>query len=184
MKKVTQIEIGRYRLGSSDSLGQNTLIEGMRTHPLLAGLSEAQLTGVRALATVGTFHSGEVVLHAETPSTTLYLIIGGNAVIELCMPSVTAEIQRLGPGDVFGWSALVGGTDTLFQVRASTELIAVRLDGARLLELCKSDTALGVKILHGLIQVVAGRVKASERRFQRLIGVGARPAGPSMHHRR
>jgi CRP-like cAMP-binding protein len=143
------------------------------------------MDAVGELATVTVFSSGEIALRGEDPSTAVYLLVKGTAVIELSLPVVTAEIQTLGPGSVFGWSAVLGGADTLFQVRASTDLTAVRLDGARLLALCQNDPALGVKILHRLLHVVAGRVKASERRFQRLFQVdGNNAAAPALDYRR
>ena len=77
----------------------------------------------------------------------------------------------LGPGDVFGWSALLENQDTLFQVRARERTSAMRIESTALQATCKSDSAFAAEILHRTLQVVAGRVKATEIRFAEMCGV-------------
>jgi CRP-like cAMP-binding protein len=80
-------------------------------------------------------------------------------------------VQSLGPGTVFGWSALLDRQDTLFQVRAREGTTALQIDGAALKACCFADPALGTELLHRALYVVAGRVKATELRFAEMCGV-------------
>jgi CRP-like cAMP-binding protein len=61
--------------------------------------------------------------------------------------------------------------DTLFQVRARERTTALQIDGAALKARCFEDHTLGTAVLHGLLNVVAGRVKATEMRFAEMCGV-------------
>jgi CRP-like cAMP-binding protein len=72
---------------------------------------------------------------------------------------------------VFGWSALLDDHDTLFQVRARERTTALRLDGAALMKACREDTLLGTEVLQRALEVVAGRVRATEVRFAEMCGV-------------
>ena len=152
-------------------VGNLTLTERLREHAFTSGLSEAQVAALAGLATEVTFEENHVVLVDGQRSTSFYLLIGGSVVVELSTPRYTMVVQSLGPGQVFGWSALLDRQDTLFQVRARERTTALRIDGAALKECCFADTALGAALLHRILNVVAGRVKATEMRFAEMCGV-------------
>ncbi len=80
-------------------------------------------------------------------------------------------VQALGPGQVFGWSALLEDQDTLFQVRAREHTTALQIDGSALKACCLSDPTLGTEFFHRILRVVAGRVKATEVRFAEMCGI-------------
>jgi CRP-like cAMP-binding protein len=80
-------------------------------------------------------------------------------------------VQALGPGHVFGWSALLENQDTVFQVRAREQTSAMRIESTALQAICESDSALAAAILYRILRVVAGRVKATEIRFAEICGV-------------
>jgi len=80
-------------------------------------------------------------------------------------------VLAVGPGQAFGWSALLDHQDTVFQVRAREETAALRFAGADLTEACRSDGELGVEILLRTLQVAAGRIEATEARFAEICGV-------------
>ena len=144
----------------------------LRTHSFTAELSDAQITELASIAGVVHFAPGEFALRAGEPAGGLYLIVTGTATVEMSLSACTAGVQYLGTGDVFGWSSVLGNAESLFQVRAANSLLTVRLDGAQLLHICRSDHELGVAVLHRLLAVVAGRVRASEEQFARLLGAG------------
>jgi hypothetical protein len=156
--------------GLSPVLSDLTLSTALRD-AFTAGLSDAQVDGLSKLATEVTFEEDEVVLIDGQRSTYFYILITGSVVVELSTPRYAMCVQSLGPGKVFGWSALLDAQDTLFQVRARERTTALRIDGAVLKARCFEDPALGTAILHHLLNVVAGRVKATETRFAEMCGV-------------
>lgn len=147
------------------------LTEALRDHAFTAGLSTAQLDGLGKLVHEVTFEEDEVILIDGQRSTSFYLLITGSVVVELSAPRYAMCVQSLGPGKVFGWSALLDAQDTLFQVRARERTVALEIDGAALKQRCIEDPALGTTLLHRLLGVVAGRVKATETRFAEMCGV-------------
>ncbi|SPE31532.1 Cyclic nucleotide-binding protein [Candidatus Sulfopaludibacter sp. SbA3] len=143
----------------------------LRNHGFTKGLAEAQLEALATLATEVTFEENELILVDGQRSTSFYLLTSGSVAVELRTGSFAVCVEALGPGQVFGWSALLNHQDTLFQVRARETTTALRLNGAQLQARCKSDTGLGTEILQRTLQVVAGRVKATEIRFAEMCGV-------------
>jgi CRP-like cAMP-binding protein len=155
----------------SPEVGDMTLAQTLRDHAFTHGLTDAQVAKLADLATEVTFQENHVVLVDGQRSTSFYLLITGSVVVELSAPRYAMCVQSLGPGQVFGWSALLDNQDTLFQVRAREHTRALRIDGAALKECCFSDTDLGAALLHRILNVVAGRVKATETRFAEMCGV-------------
>jgi len=155
----------------SPVVGNMTLFQALRGHLFTRGLSDDQLADLAKLAAEVTFEEDEVILLDGQRSTSLYLVLAGSVVVELSTPRYAICVQSLGPGAVFGWSALLDRQDTLFQVRSREHTTALKIDGASLKARCFEDSALGAELLHRILNVVAGRVKATELRFAEMCGV-------------
>ena len=151
--------------------GHMTLVEGIREHQFTRGLGEEQLQTLAGLASEATFEEDEVILFEGRRSKSFYLLTSGSVAVELRTPSYVVCVQALGPGKAFGWSSLLEDQDTLFHVRARERTTALRLDGPALKAACRADHALGNEILQRALQVVAGRVRATELRFAEMCGV-------------
>jgi CRP/FNR family transcriptional regulator, cyclic AMP receptor protein len=152
-------------------LGHLTLEETIRAHSFTMGLAQAQIGVLASLGCEVAFAEDELILVDGQPAAAFYLLTAGSVAIELRTPRYSVCVQALGPGEVFGWSALLENQDTLFQVRAREPTWAVRIDRARLQAACKSDPAFAAEILYRTLQVVARRVKATEVRFAEMCGV-------------
>lgn len=154
-------------------VGDKTLLAVLRAHAFTSGLSDSQVDALAALAAPATFEENEVVLESGERSTSFYLLVDGSVAVELRTPRFAVCVQAVGPGQVFGWSALLDHQDTVFQVRARERSTALRLDGAKLAAAFQADPGLGMEVLRRTLQVVAGRVKATEVRFAEMCGVKA-----------
>jgi CRP-like cAMP-binding protein len=124
-----------------------------------------------ALATEVTFEENEVVLADRQQSSAFYFLISGSVAIEARGLRYAVVVQALGPGQVFGWSALLDRQDTLFQARARERTTALRIPGDALKALCRTDPTLGTELLQRTLQVVASRVRATEERFAEMCGI-------------
>jgi CRP/FNR family transcriptional regulator, cyclic AMP receptor protein len=155
----------------ASALGDSTLIRVLRTHAFTQGFSESQVEILAALASRVVFPENEVILVSGERSNSFYLLIAGSVAVELRTVRYSVCVQALGPGHVFGWSALLDRQDTLFQVRARERTSALRLDGAALAAACRADPELGAEMFRRTLRVVAGRVKATEQRFAEMCGV-------------
>jgi CRP-like cAMP-binding protein len=151
--------------------GHLTLSETLRNHAFMRGLGDRLIAKLALLATEAAFAENEVILMDRRQSQYFYLVTSGSVSIELHSPIFTVSVLAVGPGQAFGWSALLDHQDTVFQVRAREETAALRFAGADLTEACRSDGELGVEILLRTLQVAAGRIEATEARFAEICGV-------------
>lgn len=140
-------------------------------HAFLKGLGEAQIASLSALAGEVTFEENEVILEAGQRAAFFYLLVSGSVAVELRTPRYVVCVEAVGPGQAFGWSALLDHQDTVFQVRARERTVAVQLDGPALQSKFRLEPELGTEILQRTLLLVAGRVKATEIRFAEMCGI-------------
>jgi len=86
-------------------------------------------------------------------------------------PTNAVSVQALLPGEAFGWPSLMQHHDTLFQIRAREETAVIRLDGSRLSQVCEDDPEFGLAFFRRILELVAGRVKATESRLGEFCGI-------------
>lgn len=157
--------------GFNPQAGDFTLYEALRGHAFLHGLEESHVATLAGIAEPVRFRDRELILAEKQRSLGFFLLLSGSVSIELNKGHYVVRIQSLGPGDAFGWSAVLDHHDTLFDVRASDPCTALRLDGAALGAVLKEDPALAAELLRRTLRVVAGRVQATETRLGELCGV-------------
>ena len=162
---------GDVRGVSPTQSGQITQEEVLRHHAFTCGLGESQLATLASMASEVSFAEGEVILEDGQHSRAFFLVLTGSVSVELCAANFVVSVQALGPGQVFGWSALLDHHDTVFQVRARENTTALRLDGEDLKAACEADPRLGKEVLQRALAVVAGRVRATEIRFAEMCGI-------------
>ena len=143
----------------------------LRDHSFVRGLPAEQISRLASAATSVTFDENEIVLSHGELATAFHLVISGSVAIELRAARYAVRVQALGPGQVFGWSALLDHQDSLFQVRAREHTIALRIPGEGLKALCRDNPELGMELFRRTLQVVASRVRATEERFAEMCGI-------------
>jgi CRP/FNR family cyclic AMP-dependent transcriptional regulator len=148
---------------------QGTLAE----HAFTRGLGQDQLAELAAMACEVTFEEDQLILEDGCKSEWFFLVIAGSVTVELRTPSYAVSVQAVGPGQAFGWSALLEDHESLFQVRAREHTVALRLEGACLKATFHKDPVLGTELLSRVLKLVAGRVRATEVRFAEMCGVRA-----------
>lgn len=143
----------------------------LRDHAFVKGLSAEQVASLASVASEVSFDENQIILADREHSSAFYFVVSGSVAIELRATRYAVCVQALGPGQVFGWSALLHRQDTLFQVRARENTTALRIPGDTLMALCRKDPPLGTELLQRTLQVVASRVRATEERFAEMCGI-------------
>jgi len=115
----------------------------LRDHSFVQGLTTEQVHSLAAVACEAVFDENQIILADRERSSAFYFVISGSVAIELRAARYAICVQALGPGQIFGWSALLDRQDTLFQVRAREETHTLRIEGEALKALCYKDPELG-----------------------------------------
>lgn len=136
-----------------------------------AGMSERSLTRLAALGRQVEFKANQLILTAGQQSAQFYLLFSGSACVEIRAPVYTVCVHVVRPGEAFGWSSFLRQYDTLFYVRAREASAGLCWDGSQLLAACQEDHEFGFDLYRRLLELVAGRLKATEARLAEFCGV-------------
>ena len=155
-------------------LGHMTLDSALRNHRFLAGIPEQYVAKLASLAHQVEFDEDQLILLNGERSTYFYLLLSGSVTVEAHTAVYNISIQVLGPGDAFGWSSFLNHHDTLFRVRAREASSGFCFEGSQLSAVCNENPEFGLQLYSRVLQLVAGRVKATESRLADFCGAWSR----------
>ncbi len=128
--------------------------------PLFVDLNAKQATLLRAMFEDFNCQPGTVIFEQGEPSVHLYLILTGKVILTYKPydgPRIT--LTRLKDGDVFGWSAIVGGNKYSSSVVSETALRSIRIDRNSFLNLLHDQPDTGEILINRLALNVSPRWK-------------------------
>jgi CRP/FNR family cyclic AMP-dependent transcriptional regulator len=136
----------------------------LETHPFFLKLRPEHLRMFADCAELMRFNSGTTIFREGEPASRFYLIRSGQVVLETGGPPAgPVEVQRLGPGELLGWSWLFAPFVWHFHARAVTPVDVLVLNGARLLVAAEGDHEFGFELMRRLTQVLIQRLQATRK---------------------
>jgi CRP-like cAMP-binding protein len=141
--------------------------------PAFTDLDDSQRAAIAALARVEQVPAGAMLFRESEPADDLRFIVEGRVSLGMRFGGRgEVLVLSLGPGELLGWSALLGGnwTATARVVERSTLL---RLPGAELSALCEREHDIGHGLMKRLFAAMARRLH--DTRLQLLDMFGKEP---------
>jgi CRP-like cAMP-binding protein len=138
----------------------------LRKHPFLEGMSPHQLRLLSDCAIPQRFAAQEVIFREGEPANRFYLIQSGKVGLE----SYTLErgnkvIEKLGPGEVFGWSWLFPPYYWHFNARALKPTETIFFHAVPLREECESDHDLGYELMKRMAGLMMKRLQVLRKQL-------------------
>lgn len=152
-------------------------VETIEHLPLFRQLRTKNIDKLRSLARPLCFEAGQIIFREGDASTLFYVLQSGHVALELAAPGRALRVQIVGPGDEFGWSALLPGRGKQFQARTLDEVEAFAFEGTELLALCRDDPAFGFELMQHLLGLVADRLEATRVQLSDYYSPQAKRAG-------
>ena len=149
-------------MATADVLGRSELFGELGAERLerLSGVSRAF-----------SWRAGDVIFSEGDPAADLYVLTGGRVALEIDIlvehdrPPVPTAVDLVGPGDCFGWSALVEPYVYTASARCMNASTGVAMSRDTLLEIMQEDSSLGREVMTRLAQCVAHRLAHTRMRL-------------------
>ncbi len=128
---ITPIVMMRVRLvGLCQILGMNA--EVLKRSPLFAGMTEYQRRKAVLISETHEFRAGDRLVRQGSTGRSMYLILEGEAEVVRQTGSGAQELATLLPGEIFGEVGYVRAVERNADVRAVTDVTALRFDYERM----------------------------------------------------
>jgi CRP-like cAMP-binding protein len=126
--------------------------------PAFADLDDAERAAIAALTRVEQVPAGTTLFRESDPADDLRFILEGHISLGMRFGGRgEVIILSLGPGDLVGWTAMLGGTWTA-TARATERSTLLRLPGVELLALCEREHDIGYGLMKRLFAAMALRL--------------------------
>lgn len=143
---------------------KRSLVERWANIPLFEGLSNREQQEVDRLLQRKTYQPGEQIFKQGNPGVGLFIVMTGS--VELLQEEEDGTVLELAtakPGEFFGELALLDDASRTASAVAVDETSVVALFRTDLMALSETRPRLGVKILVQLSQIVAERLRRTNR---------------------
>jgi CRP-like cAMP-binding protein len=136
-------------------------IDDLRLFGIFSELNDNELENIAEIAKLEKYDKGRRIFQEKSIATSLYLVKKGS--IEIRMLGQGGEemgIDSLGPGEVFGWSAVTephAFTAASYAVEASDVFV---VSGSVLRDLFKKNNHIGYKVMMKVASVIAQRLRS------------------------
>ena len=133
----------------------------MRELSFFRGLGDDQLRLLTDLATPVEFPSGTLIFSECEPATDFYVIISGCVFLEICGPQKCTTILTLGPGELLGWSTLLGSSHLTATARCQEATRAFVLAGPEVNAKVDLNPRLGHELMRCVAYSISQRLTAT-----------------------
>lgn len=134
----------------------------LKANPFFAELKPADLPRLAKRATWQTVPTNGIVFEHGDRASNFFLICEGAIIIEVpAISGPSLEVQKLGPGEVLGWSWLIPPYRWSFQARADVESKLIQINGEAIREECERDPDFGYRVLKRFSTLMSERLEAA-----------------------
>jgi CRP/FNR family cyclic AMP-dependent transcriptional regulator len=133
---------------------------------VFADLNEREAAEVAKLATLEKRSAGSRVITEGTNAAALYMLKEGKVAVRMTSrDGHEVVIDELGPGDVFGWSAVLDHQMFKAAVWAVEDCTIIVMDGAKLKALFDTNNHIGYRAVRVVADVIASRLERLRARL-------------------
>jgi CRP-like cAMP-binding protein len=109
-----------------------------------------------------TYPEGSYLFHEGLHCDHVYLLCEGEVGLEISLPGTgPVEFQTVGPGELLGWSPLLGLGWMTASAKALVGCQVLALDVGKLLEMAYDDPRFGMEVMRRLAVTLARRLNAT-----------------------
>ena len=136
--------------------------EFLKTLAFLAPATDDELRQLAPAARVEQHPAGTVLFAEGDHLPHVFVVVAGTVALEINgADHRPRRFQTVGPGELLGWSPLLGSGPMTAAARALTDVRAVALDAKAVLALCDQDPKFGFQFMRRTAAAVAARLGAT-----------------------
>jgi CRP/FNR family transcriptional regulator, cyclic AMP receptor protein len=152
-------------------MSRNILAPTLEQLGFLHDMVSDDLEKIADIASVRDFDEYDVVFREGDPAEDIYLVVSGTVSLEVCAAGIGCkQILTLGPGELLGWSSLLGQSRYTARARTPQSTRLVQINVAQLMQLCDQDPRFGYDLMRRTALALAKRLSATRIQLVNVYG--------------
>lgn len=148
--------------------------EYLRTLAFLAPATDDELRQLVPAARIEQYPAGSVLFREGDELFEVFILTAGSVSLEIDGPDRRPRrIQTIGPGELLGWSPLLGSGPMTAGARATSEVRVISLDSRVLLGVFDADPRFGYHFMKRTAAAIAARLTATRLQLLDVYGSDA-----------
>jgi CRP-like cAMP-binding protein len=153
------------------------LLDELEDLSLLRQFSPLYRKQLAAMAEPKACQKGDCIFREGQNEHKVYVVVEGEVALEIRVPDIeVVRVHRVGPGDLLGWSPVLGRGSMTATARALTPCRLAALDAERIRALTERDTRFGMEFFRSMSIALAERLRATrlqlpDPRLRQMLGV-------------
>lgn len=141
---------------------RDSIKEQLQRSALGTGLSDRHLSLLAELATRSGHPAGHILFSEGCAADSVSVVCSGSVALDMHVPlRGKMRILSLGPGDLLGWSAVVGDGVMTATATVVEDAVILDLNKTLLRNLCDADHTLGYAVMNLVARSLARRLRGT-----------------------
>lgn len=147
-------------------------IEGLRKCRIFRDLTDREIETIVKYTEQETYPPNSRFFEEKSLAHRFFIVVDGKVSIKMGKDSFgeAMEVDTVGPGEIFGWSAVVEPKSFTAAARALEETKVLIIPGGMLLDIFEKNNHVGYLVMKRLASVISKRLRALRERFIKLGG--------------
>jgi CRP-like cAMP-binding protein len=142
------------------------LLEELENVSFLRNFSPPCFKQIAMLAQLKEYEAGTGLFAEGEDTSWIFIVLQGDVVLEIQVPGAgSVAVQHVGPGELLGWSPVLGLGPMTAGARALTRCRLAALDAGQIQTLCQRDPWFGVEFYRHIAVTLANRLSATRRQL-------------------
>jgi CRP/FNR family cyclic AMP-dependent transcriptional regulator len=147
----------------------------------LEGFEIAGVQQIASIARLEEYPADTLLFREGEKFTRIFLVVEGSVALEMHIPDKgTRRIQAVGPGDLVGWSPVLGSSPMTASARTLAPTRVVAVGASQMMVLCYHDPRFGFAFMRQTAKALADRLNATRLHLLEVYGHQL-PLVPSSH---
>ncbi len=147
-------------------MNSQEIAEYLYRHPFFSGMDDQHVKFLADSAAETRISEGAILFRQGKPADKFYLLRSGDVSVQVpALVGPVLEIQRIGEGQLLGWSWLIPPYKWNFQARVEADSTFLEFDGRAVLARCEEDSKFGYELLKRFAALMSERLEAARQKM-------------------
>jgi len=152
-------------------VSRNIISKTLGEIQFLHDMAPEDVDQIANVANIRDFDESDIVFREGDLAESMYLIVSGNVSLEVCAAGAGCkQILTLGPGELLGWSSLLGQSRYTARARTPQGARLVQINVPKIMEICDRDPRFGYDLMRRTALALAKRLSATRIQLVNVYG--------------